>query len=76
MKVLRAELGGDLAQTKRTLQQIRVGMFVGTMPEVALLALRLRAAGVEAEAECPRQPDEDSAGRPPSAADPPQPRHR
>ncbi|WP_329204429.1 hypothetical protein OG257_02790 [Streptomyces sp. NBC_00683] len=52
MKVLRAEVGGDLARTKRTLQQIRAGTFAGTMPEMTLLALRLRAAGVEAEAEC------------------------
>ncbi|MFE9491231.1 hypothetical protein ACFYNF_33090 [Streptomyces sp. NPDC006641] len=64
MKVLRAELGGDLAQTKRTLQQIRAGMFAGTMPEMALLVHRLRAVGVEAEAECPQQPDEAPAGQP------------
>ncbi|MFD9288984.1 hypothetical protein ACFWBV_11860 [Streptomyces sp. NPDC060030] len=64
MKVLRAELGGDLARTKRTLQQIRAGMFAGTMPETTLLAHRLRAAGVEAEVECPKQPDEAPAGQP------------
>ncbi|MDX3053669.1 hypothetical protein PV394_00685 [Streptomyces sp. NE06-03E] len=64
MKVLRAELGGDVARTKRTLQQIRAGMFAGTMPEMTLLAHRLRAAGVEAEVECPHQPDEAPAGHP------------
>lgn len=62
MKVLRAELGGDLARTKRTLQEIRAGMFAGTMPEMTLLAHRLRAAGVEAEVECPHVPDETPAG--------------
>ncbi|MFE4830958.1 hypothetical protein [Streptomyces sp. NPDC056672] len=51
MKVLRAEFGGGLADAKRMLQQIRDGVFVGTMPETALLVERLRAAGVEAEAE-------------------------
>ncbi|MBL1291608.1 hypothetical protein ACFTXO_02660 [Streptomyces sp. NPDC057067] len=64
MKVLRAELGEDLARTKRTLQQIRAGMFAGTMPEMALFAHRLRAAGVEAEVECPQQPDDAPAGDP------------
>ncbi|MET8171202.1 hypothetical protein [Streptomyces clavifer] len=64
MKVLRAELGGDLARTKRTLEQIRAGMFAGTMPEMALFAHRLRAAGVEAEVECPQQPDDAPAGDP------------
>ncbi|MFJ3703100.1 MULTISPECIES: hypothetical protein [Streptomyces] len=63
MKVLRAELGGDPARTKRTLQQIRAGLFAGTMPETTLLAHRLRAAGVEAEVECPKQPDEAPAGQ-------------
>lgn len=53
MKVLRAELGGDLAQTKGTLELIRAGVFTGTMPEMTLLAHLLRAAGVEAEAERP-----------------------
>lgn len=64
MKVLRAELGGDVARTKRTLQQIRTGMFAGTMPEMTLLAHRLRAAGVEAEVECPHQPGGAPAGHP------------
>ncbi|MEV5191157.1 MULTISPECIES: hypothetical protein [Streptomyces] len=64
MKVLRAELGGDLARTKRTLEQIRAGMFAGTMPEMTLLAHRLRAAGVEAEVECPQKPDDAPAGDP------------
>lgn len=61
MKVLRAELGGDLAQAKGTLQQIRAGVFAGTMPEMTLLVHRLRDAGVEAEAEFPRQTDEATA---------------
>ncbi|MEU9616042.1 hypothetical protein AB0D56_31460 [Streptomyces sp. NPDC048209] len=64
MKVLRAELGGDLARTKRTFQQIRAGMFAGTMPEMTLLVDRLRAAGVEAEVECPQQPDEAPTSQP------------
>lgn len=64
MKVLRAELSGDPGRTKRTLQQIRAGLFAGTMPEMTLLAHRLRAVGVEAEAECPKQPDEAPAGQP------------
>ncbi|WP_317620364.1 hypothetical protein [Streptomyces sp. CBMA156] len=61
MKVLRAELGGDLAQAKEALQQIRAGAFAGTMPEMTLLAHRLRAAGVEATAERPQRSDEVSA---------------
>ncbi|MET9593104.1 hypothetical protein ABZY45_19480 [Streptomyces sp. NPDC006516] len=64
MKVLRAELAGDLAQTKRTLQQIRAGMFAGTMPEMTLLVDRLRAAGVEAEVGYQQQPDEAPDGQP------------
>ncbi|MBD2835195.1 hypothetical protein ID871_32310 [Streptomyces pratensis] len=63
MKVLRAEFAGDLAQTKRTFQQIRAGMFAGTMPEMTLLVDRLRASGVEAEVECQQQPDEAPAGQ-------------
>ncbi|MGW6745618.1 hypothetical protein ACWGDX_33595 [Streptomyces sp. NPDC055025] len=51
MKVLRAEFGGGPAHAKRLLQRIRDGVLVGTMPETALLVERLRAAGVEAEAE-------------------------
>ncbi|MFC9249498.1 hypothetical protein ACFT7S_37265 [Streptomyces sp. NPDC057136] len=66
MKVLRAELGGDLAQAKGILQQIRAGMFAGTMPEMTLLVHRLRAAGVKAEAERPQRADEASVCRQPA----------
>nr|BFD96204.1 hypothetical protein KitaXyl93_75640 [Kitasatospora sp. Xyl93] len=61
MKVLRAELGGDLAQAKGAFQQIRAGAFAGTMPEMVLFVHRLRAAGVEAKAERPQRSDEASA---------------
>ncbi|MFJ8433962.1 hypothetical protein ACIQ9P_21940 [Kitasatospora sp. NPDC094019] len=53
MKVLRAELGADPTQAKEALQRIRAGTFTGTMPEMALLAHRLRAAGIEATADRP-----------------------
>ncbi|MET9398978.1 hypothetical protein [Kitasatospora sp. NPDC002965] len=57
MKVLRAEFGGELARARRTLQQIRAGLFAGTMPEMTLLVHRLRAAGVEAVAARPSAAD-------------------
>ncbi|WP_327071331.1 hypothetical protein [Kitasatospora sp. NBC_01302] len=46
MKVLRAELGGDLAHAKATLHRIRTGTYVGTLAEMALLAMRLQDAGI------------------------------
>ncbi|WP_407986401.1 hypothetical protein [Kitasatospora sp. CMC57] len=61
MKVLRAELGGELAEAKAALQQIRAGVFAGTMPEMTLLVHRLRTAGVKAAAERAEQCDEASA---------------
>ena len=50
MKVLRAETGGTLAEAKSRLDQIRRGLYVGTMPEIAYLAERLTASGVAASA--------------------------
>ncbi|WP_220500169.1 hypothetical protein [Thermomonospora cellulosilytica] len=51
--MLRAELGGDLSRAKETLRRIRTGTLTGTLPEMELLASRLRAAGIEATAERP-----------------------
>ncbi|MCX5333933.1 hypothetical protein [Streptomyces sp. NBC_00140] len=50
LRVLRAALGLELAAVKDVLEQVWGGAYVGTPPEVELLARRLRAAGVDAVA--------------------------
>lgn len=50
MKVLRACLGLDLADAKTELRRVLSGDYSGTLPEMELLAERLRAAGVAVEA--------------------------
>ncbi|PDP85406.1 hypothetical protein CQJ94_21720 [Glycomyces fuscus] len=47
MRVLRAELGIDLTEAKAVLGRVLAGDYSGTLPEVELLARRLRAAGIE-----------------------------
>lgn len=48
MRVLRAELGVDLTDAGAVLARVLAGDYSGTLPEVELLARKLRAAGVEA----------------------------
>ncbi|MDJ0466680.1 hypothetical protein [Streptomyces sp. H27-C3] len=48
MRVLRAELGLDLTNTKALLHQVLAGAYSGTLPEMELLARRLRASGIDA----------------------------
>ncbi|APC37678.1 hypothetical protein A9R04_24700 [Nocardiopsis dassonvillei] len=48
MRVLRAELGIGLTDARAVLDRVLAGDYSGTLPEVELLARRLRAAGVEA----------------------------
>lgn len=50
MRVLRAELGIDLTDARAVLDRILAGDYSGTLPEVELLARRLRAAGIAAAA--------------------------
>ncbi|MFF4393084.1 hypothetical protein ACFY0G_41185 [Streptomyces sp. NPDC001552] len=50
MRVLRAELGIGLDGVRAVLEQILTGHYSGTLPEVELLARKLRAAGIEAAA--------------------------
>ncbi|MFF7636665.1 hypothetical protein ACFZB9_26470 [Kitasatospora sp. NPDC008050] len=50
MKVIRAGSDLDLSQARGALQALRSGQYTGTMPEIELLARRLRAAGVAARA--------------------------
>ncbi|WP_030798017.1 hypothetical protein [Streptomyces sp. NRRL S-337] len=54
MRVLRAELGLDLANVKTVLQQVLAGEYSGTLPEVELIARKLRAAGIDAVASFPQ----------------------
>ncbi|MFI7320400.1 hypothetical protein [Streptomyces venezuelae] len=53
MRVLRAELGVDLAAAKALLRRVLTGDCTGTLPEMELLARKLRAAGVTAVATRP-----------------------
>ncbi|MEU6764032.1 hypothetical protein ABZ916_16090 [Streptomyces sp. NPDC046853] len=53
MRVLRAELGTDLAGAKSVLGSVLEGGYSGTLPEMELLARKLRAAGITAEATRP-----------------------
>lgn len=48
MQVLRAELGIDLVNAKAVLRRVLSGDYAGTLPEMELLALKLRAAGIAA----------------------------
>ncbi|WP_406389920.1 hypothetical protein [Streptomyces sp. NBC_00887] len=50
MRVLRAELGVGLDGIKAVLEQVLSGQYSGTLPEMELLARKLRASGVEASA--------------------------
>ncbi|MEU6041106.1 hypothetical protein ABZ801_37520 [Actinomadura sp. NPDC047616] len=50
MKVLRTELGVDLPQMKEILRRVLAGSFTGTLPEMELLATRLREVGIQAAA--------------------------
>ncbi|WAU82432.1 hypothetical protein O1Q96_23380 [Streptomyces sp. Qhu-G9] len=50
MRVLRAELGIGLDGARAVLEQILAGQYAGTMPEMELLARKLRASGIEAAA--------------------------
>ncbi|WP_328786643.1 MULTISPECIES: hypothetical protein [unclassified Streptomyces] len=48
MRVLRAELGIGLDGLRAALEQVLTGQYSGTLPEMELLARKLRAAGIEA----------------------------
>ncbi|MFJ8301703.1 hypothetical protein ACIQ9R_38185 [Streptomyces sp. NPDC094447] len=48
MRVLRAELGIGLDGVRAVLDQVLTGQYSGTLPEMELLAWRLRASGIEA----------------------------
>ncbi|MDX2552088.1 MULTISPECIES: hypothetical protein [Streptomyces] len=50
MRVLRAELGIDLVDAKAVLRRVLSGGYSGTLPELELLAQKLRAAGIAAAA--------------------------
>ncbi|MBT1094214.1 hypothetical protein [Streptomyces sp. Tu102] len=51
MRVLRAELGTDLAGAKAVLRRVLSGDYCGTLPEMELLARKFRESGVAAAAE-------------------------
>ncbi len=53
MRVLRAELKLDLAEAKTALGRVLAGEFSGTLPEIELLARKLREAGISAVAARP-----------------------
>nr|WP_229870438.1 hypothetical protein [Streptomyces longisporoflavus] len=53
MRVLRAELGIDLVSAKAALGSVLNGDHSGTLPEMELLARKLRASGIAAEAARP-----------------------
>ncbi|MEU7648128.1 hypothetical protein [Streptomyces huasconensis] len=53
MRVLRAELKLDLAEAKTALGRVLAGEFSGTLPEMELLARKLREAGIPAVAARP-----------------------
>ncbi|MEV6756684.1 hypothetical protein [Streptomyces sp. NPDC051214] len=50
MRVLRAELGIGLDRVRAVLEQVMAGQYSGTLPEMELLARKLRAAGIAAAA--------------------------
>ncbi|MEU9037430.1 hypothetical protein AB0D45_21370 [Streptomyces sp. NPDC048352] len=50
MRVLRAELGIGLGGVKAVLGQVLSGQYSGTLPEMELLARKLRASGIDAVA--------------------------
>ncbi|MFH8754198.1 hypothetical protein [Streptomyces atroolivaceus] len=53
MRVLRVELGVDLANVRSVLHTVLTGDHSGTLPEMEFLARKLRAAGVDAVAARP-----------------------
>jgi hypothetical protein len=50
MRVLRAGLGLDLARVRSVLDEVATGAYSGTLPEMELLAGKLREAGIDAVA--------------------------
>ncbi|MFD5425605.1 hypothetical protein [Streptomyces sp. NPDC127084] len=56
MRVLRAELGIGLDGVKAVLEQVLSGQYSGTLPEMELLARKLRASGIDAVVQPPRTP--------------------
>ncbi|TJZ57434.1 hypothetical protein FCH28_08480 [Streptomyces piniterrae] len=50
MRLLRAELGIDLVNAKAVLRRVLNGGHLGTLPEMELLARKLRASGIAAVA--------------------------
>ncbi|MEU9947547.1 hypothetical protein [Streptomyces sp. NPDC047939] len=50
MRVLRAELGIGLDGVRAVLEQVLAGQYSGNLPEMELLARKLRASGLEAAA--------------------------
>ncbi|MGV9341238.1 hypothetical protein [Streptomyces sp. NPDC003688] len=50
MRVLRAELGIGLDGVRAVLEQVLTRQYSGTLPEMELLARKLRASGIEAAA--------------------------
>jgi tRNA G26 N,N-dimethylase Trm1 len=50
MRVLRVELGIDLVNAKAVLRRVLSGDYSGTLPEMELLARKLRASGIAAVA--------------------------
>jgi hypothetical protein len=50
MRVLRVELGIGLDGVRAVLEQVLTGQYSGTLPEMELLARKLRASGIEAAA--------------------------
>ncbi|MFJ1701762.1 hypothetical protein ACIOHC_43630 [Streptomyces sp. NPDC088252] len=53
MRVLRAELGIDLADVRSMLNEVTAGGYSGTMPEMEFLARKLQASGIGAVAVRP-----------------------
>ncbi|MGW3917779.1 hypothetical protein ACWEBX_41000 [Streptomyces sp. NPDC005070] len=53
MRVLRAELGVDLASAKDVARCVMKGDYSGTLPEMERLARKLRESGITAEATRP-----------------------
>jgi hypothetical protein len=53
MQVLRGELGLPLADVKTVLHQLLAGEYSGTLPELELIARKLRASGIDAVASLP-----------------------
>ncbi|RST08789.1 MULTISPECIES: hypothetical protein [Streptomyces] len=56
MRVLRAVLGVGLGEVRAVLSGVLAGTHSGTLPEMELLARRLRAAGIDAVAGRPSLP--------------------